>query len=239
MKSIGVVYIIKTENSGDVYIGSTADPLKERMSSHYSPHNKTTSRIVIDQGKSSYHILRTVFYREYLINADLEQDQKSYLRQIEQYYHDIYRANIVNGNKAFLTEEEKKNYNSTYRKKNPEKVKFYDTNSKPCLCGGKFKMNRPKDHLNTLMHKNYVSKGNNLIKFHSQYKDELFWNKNKRKMDIPLDGVVYIENLFMPKNKKGNLDHQDFKSELFCKSIEMQNRISDNFFIENGGKFTL
>ena len=70
----------------------------------------------------------------------------------------IYNSNL-NTNKAYLTEEQKKQYTKQYKKQykidNKDKINIYRNRKFDCCCGGKFLFKHKSRHNKTNIHKQY------------------------------------------------------------------------------------
>lgn len=126
---MGLIYGIHCRiEMDDIYVGSSEDErtYEVRQTSHKSKQNKSSSKIIIDRGD---------YYFQIIEENDLQDDE---LRKREQYW--IEKCNAINHNRAYVSEEEKEEYNKLwyeknrqakleyqreYNEKNKEKIKEY------------------------------------------------------------------------------------------------------------------
>ncbi len=103
----GIVYFIKCLETQEVYIGSTKRKLNIRMNDHKS-HFNCKSRQIIDRGNYFYDTLEVV-----------EDDEDILIR--EQYYINTMK-NCINANRAYITPEQKLEYDRQYYQDNRDKI---------------------------------------------------------------------------------------------------------------------
>jgi len=134
--SNGQVYKIVCNITGEVYIGSTTQPLSKRLSHHKTKKNSCNSKQIIDRGD----------YAIVLIEA-FPCTNKSELFQRERYHYDLIPN--INMKRPFITKEEMLAYyeanretilaqTKAYRDGNSEaisarKKKYYEANSEAIL----------------------------------------------------------------------------------------------------------
>jgi len=125
----GKIYKIVCNITGECYIGSSTQPLAKRLYLHKNKKNKCRSKQIIDRG--DYVIV--------LIEA-FPCANKSELFQRERYHFDLIPN--INRQRPFVTEEERKETNSTqikaYRETNREaylaqKKAYYEANKEAYL----------------------------------------------------------------------------------------------------------
>ena len=151
---LGRVYIIRSPNTDDVYIGSTTMTLKKRFSVHKTPSNQTTSYLVIDEGDATIELLE-----------EIKVIDKRELEFYENQYLELYRDIAVNGKGAFGEDKKtinKKDYEN-HREKRIEKHKIYREKNREknklkveCTCGSVIRKYEIPRHNKTQKHKNYV-----------------------------------------------------------------------------------
>ena len=110
----GKIYMIMTENSNDIYIGSTTQTLEARLEEHESRFRRGVKYY------SSYEILKQGNYKIVLIKnfacnskIELETEETKFQKDLV----------CVNNRLARMTEEEKRQYNKQYKIDNKEKIK--------------------------------------------------------------------------------------------------------------------
>ena len=113
------IYKLVSDKINKIYIGSSAETLEIRFRIHKSKTNGCYSKILFDLGEVEIKKLE-----DYPCNNDNE------LRQREQYYMDLYKPRIVNKNKAYETEDQKKEQNNNRSKENYQKNKEEKKKSK-------------------------------------------------------------------------------------------------------------
>ena len=112
----GQIYKIVCNITGEVYIGSTTQPLSKRLSLHKIKKNLCSSKQIIDRGN----------YAIVLIEA-FPCVNKSELFQRERYHYDLIPN--INRHRPFITQEEmlatQKAYQKAYQKANSESITVY------------------------------------------------------------------------------------------------------------------
>tara|TARA_R110001606_G_C15015113_1_gene608974 strand:+ start:68 stop:583 length:516 start_codon:yes stop_codon:yes gene_type:complete len=158
-----IFYKIFTEDCDDIYVGSTAD-FKSRKNDHknrYYNENHRCYNLKIYQtirangGWSNWKMIQ-IGTRDNITKREAEQIEEE------------YRLNLkatMNMCRAFITPEDKKEYNKEYQENNKEKRKEYDKkyreNNKEkhdCECGGKFTLPSKSCHLKTKRHCEYINR---------------------------------------------------------------------------------
>ena len=134
--SNGKIYMIITENSNDIYVGSTVQTLKQRLHVHASQYKSgvyCSSQEILKQG--NYKI---VLIKNYACNSKLELETEE-----TKYQRDLV---CVNKKKARITEEDKKQYRIDNRDKtNKRGREIYAMKKKGCYIGNKQKINVLRD----------------------------------------------------------------------------------------------
>ena len=150
--------IYKISIAGEDYIGSTKD-LKQRLKGHKStcnvegnPHYnyKLYQHIRANGGWDCCEIAPVEEF-------DCETKQQACIR--EEYWRREYKS-LLNTNKAFATEEEKKEqmkilWENRNKKERNEKLRLVI--STECECGGHYKPPAKKKHLNSKRHQEFIS----------------------------------------------------------------------------------
>ena len=126
---IGYVYAICLL-SGKQYIGSTFMSIQERYLWHQSSMNKCSSKAIILPNSSV------------MLLEEAAVESKAELRQLERKWFDNCE-NVVNKNRPYRSEDEKKKQLADYRSSNKEYFKAYRDNAAgkwgehfTCDCGG-------------------------------------------------------------------------------------------------------
>ena len=132
----GKIYMIMTENSNEIYIGSTTQTLKRRLKEHESRFRRGVKYY------SSYEILKQGNYKIVLIKKfacnsliELEAEETKFQKDLV----------CVNNRLARMTEEEKRQYQKHYKSE-----KF------DCVCGGKYTRRHKSEHLKYKKHLDYL-----------------------------------------------------------------------------------
>jgi len=115
----GKIYKIVSKHSDLIYIGSTIQTLKNRLYKHTNDFHYCTSNELINLG--DYKI---ILVERYSCDNDIE------LRIREQYYMDKFKSDgyrLVNKKKAYLSEEENKEYKKQWIEKNREEIRRKQT----------------------------------------------------------------------------------------------------------------
>ena len=157
----GKIYMIMTENSNDIYIGSTVQTLTKRLEGH-------EAHFRIARYCSSAEIIKQGDYKIVLVKnfacdskAELEFEETKYQKDMV----------CVNNNLARLTDEDRKQYDKQYNKQyiieNREKLKQYRIDNKDtiqkwrktknlCACGGWYQNKGKGGHMKTKKHLYYL-----------------------------------------------------------------------------------
>ena len=102
-----------------IYIGSTTQSLSKRLGEHKTNYKK-------GRNKSSKHIIKLGGYKIILIH-NFNCNNRDELRAEEQRVMDLYkREDLVNYIKAYLTPEQKKEYDKQYNEANKETIQEYN-----------------------------------------------------------------------------------------------------------------
>ena len=170
----GKIYMIITENSNDIYVGSTVQTLKRRLEQHECKYRKgvyRSSQEILKQG--NYKI---VLIKNYACNSKLELETEEAKYQRDLVCVNKYRARITEEERRELKElkemrnEEQRQrkemsrtdletikkkrlrdklYKRKYRqRKKKEKIK--------CVCGGYYTFYHKQQHEETKKHLNYL-----------------------------------------------------------------------------------
>ena len=140
-----------------IYIGSTRN-LRHRISQHKSDCNNNKSK------KYNYKLYLNIrqnggldnFYFD-IIESINTNDKEIVLKQ-EQYLMNKYNSNL-NTNRAFLSEDEKKQYNrqynNQYRIDNNEIINNKKKEKFTCACNGRYTKTHKAEHLKSKKHKQF------------------------------------------------------------------------------------
>ena len=170
---MGIVFMIKCNETGECYIGSanTKKCYIGRKSAHRNIYNsECSSKQIIERGNYTFSIVEE---NEFI---DIE------LRKREQYWIDTSH-HIINKWSAYITPEQNEERIKLYREKNKEKSaeywkEYYEKNKEKiclqqqeyyeknkeykskkfvCECGGKYTQCHKSRHLKTKKHQNYLN----------------------------------------------------------------------------------
>lgn len=161
----GIIYCIECNDTGDKYIGSTYQPLRERMWSHKS-HIKQFDNGNMNGKCKVYSIIKNDNYTYYPLE-ELEIDAPKDLRIRERHF--IENTKCINkmiptrskyeqdkayreGEKREEILQQKREYNS----KNADKIKEHRSQLIDCECGVKYQLGHKAGHLKTLYHRRRV-----------------------------------------------------------------------------------
>lgn len=145
--SQGKIYKIVCNETGDVYIGSTATRLCNRLARH--KHGK--------QYYSSKQIIERNNYQMILIE-NYPCETKEELLWRERYYID--NTNCVNKHRPIITQKEKKERIIKQKKQQYLKNKQKLLERTICVCGGCYNKNGIYRHLKTKKHQVFISQYN-------------------------------------------------------------------------------
>ena len=130
----GKIYMITTENSNDIYIGSTIKTLKSRLTQHEIDFRNgvyCSSSEIIKQGD-----FKIVLIKDFDCNSliELETEETKFQREMV----------CVNKRQARLMRDQI----------NKTNIKWYEKNN--CECGGTFTLKNKTQHNRTLKHTKYL-----------------------------------------------------------------------------------
>ena len=134
----GKIYMIMTENSNEIYIGSTVQTLKRRLAQHECKYRKgvyRSSQEILKQGNYKIVLIKD-FACNSLIELELEETK---------YQKDLV---CVNKKRTRITEGEKRQYNATIQKW--RKTKNF------CACGGRYQNKGKGAHFKSKKHLDYL-----------------------------------------------------------------------------------
>ena len=158
MSGLGKIYKITCNDTGEVYYGSTKQPLSKRKGGHKTDVKR------YDEGKitgklSCYDIVKNNNFKMELV----EEVPLENLKQREKYY--IQNFKCININNPFPTKEEVRALNNENNKKHRQKrnarqKEYREKNSEivECECGSCVKKCRFKEHLKTKKHLEFNKK---------------------------------------------------------------------------------
>lgn len=152
----GKIYMIRSDKTDQVYIGSTTMTLKDRMSCHRSEFKRncanTTSRQIL-QYPDACIVLIELYPCE----------TKEELNAREQYWINEHSDIACNINRAHRTEEDLRADARRWREDNPdyhrrwiEENRERLTEVHKCACGGKYQTRSKVKHENCQMHQQWV-----------------------------------------------------------------------------------
>jgi len=166
------VYMLSNSNGN--YIGSTKQNLNQRISNHKCKY-KNWLKNNEDKYCSSFNVIKDEF--EVITLVELEVKDNLEQRKIEQYY--INNNECINTNRAFQTEETRKEQKKKYRNKNKEQIKKYYEEHKEqikdyqkeyqkenrekrnekmnCVCGGKYIKKNQSVHFKSHKHQLFLN----------------------------------------------------------------------------------
>ena len=220
MNVIGRIYRIECLKTNRSYIGHTIRTLEDRMKEHENINNRYTSWIIIAEGNYQSSVLVEITEYEYEMHSD-GKTVLQYLLSQEQLFMDII-PNIVNKNRAFLTDKEKAFYNQIYRANNRLRCWHYDNDGYICPCGGNILKNAPLKHMKGKKHNKFVSKPENRAIMYDFLKNNKWGTKETKVVSVgfPVSDLpplfdfdqkkAYNINEIRKQLKKKFIDHNTF-----------------------------
>jgi hypothetical protein len=130
--------------------------------------------------------------------------------------------NLVNKNRAFLTDKEKLFYNKIYRANNRLRCWHYDNDGYICPCGGDILKNAPLKHMKGKKHNKFVSKPENRAIMYDFLKNNKWGTKETKVVSVgfPVSDLpslfdfdqkkAYNVNEIRRQLKKKFIDHNTF-----------------------------
>ena len=147
----GYIYCLKNGNLK--YVGSTTNDLKLRLIKHKSSYKRWTEN-PRNVYYSSYKVFQAGGPVEIELLERVEYEDLSDLKKREQYY--ISQGGYVNSIKAYLTEEERKEYVKELRNRRREQEKERSKQHYYCPCGGAYYYFNKNTHTKTKKHTSYI-----------------------------------------------------------------------------------
>mgnify|MGYP003677771722 CR=1 FL=1 len=141
---LGKIYKLTCSQTNAIYIGSTCEALKKRLSHHSTPSNTASSKNLI---KPTIQLIE-----------NYPCDNKSELLWRERWF--VENTECINQVSPIISFEEKIQsvfkYNKFYKKENHVRLNEKNT----CECGGKFTTQNRPTHFKTNKHQRYLEKNN-------------------------------------------------------------------------------
>ena len=153
----GKIYMITTENSNDIYIGSTILTLTKRLQIHESEYR--TGKYCSSQEILKHGNYKILLVKKFACNS---------LFELETEETKIQKSLIcVNKHLARLTDDEKRQNQRKYRIENKESKKQYNnkyrienkdrlTKKINCVCGSHFQRCHKSQHYKSIKHINFL-----------------------------------------------------------------------------------
>ncbi len=163
----GKIYKVINDQTNDIYIGSTCQPLYKRMSSHRNCASKHPERkiykLMNEIGNSHFNVI---------LIENFPTDSKDKLRAREQYHIDLHKPSLNAIGAVFNDAQHKlyqKNFDKQYRLDNKEWIKQrnaqyhadnYELLNKKhnCTCGGEYTHKHKTMHLKSRKHIDYLAR---------------------------------------------------------------------------------
>ena len=144
----GKIYKIVDNTNGNVYIGSTCQTLKNRLSHHKSNYKAYLKGLY--SNITSFDIIKNDNYKiELLENCNTKTKQELFER--EKYY--IQNNSCVN---KIIPSGTQKKTQKEYRDANKDKLNEKNI----CICGGKYTHKHKTTHLKSAKHLNFLENNN-------------------------------------------------------------------------------
>ena len=172
----GKIYKIWNDVDDELYVGSTTQPLSKRMNVH---------RAYARGGKNQriYKHMRGCGIDNFKIELIEYYPCETKEELLKREGHWIRKIGTLNMNRAYTTDEEKKEYQKEYREQNKEKMqeyqkeyqKEYKENNKDkikeynknynkqkitCKCGGRYTRTHKAEHERSKKHQKYINEKN-------------------------------------------------------------------------------
>lgn len=208
-----IVYLISSIHTNDVYVGSTTQDINTRMKQHLNAYNQ----FVIYQSENNYCYSFDILKHgdcEITLLENVNANTNEELRIREDYYYDTL-DNVVNKNKPYSTDEEKKEqkrnhyfknidkykeYNKNYNIENKDKIKQYREENKEHIAEtNKIYYNKNKEHIKE-SHNEWKAKNKEHI---ALYKKQ----KNSVKILCPCSGQYTADHKSKHLNTKKHLKY--------------------------------
>lgn len=212
----GKIYKIVDNTNGNIYIGSTCQPLCKRIAKHKSNYNDWIKDNEKNNFVSSFKILENGDYQIILIE-EYPCENKEQLRMREQYYKD--NNNCINHINAYTSKEYKQEYKKDWYNNNidilKEKSKQWRENNKEKL--KEYFKNHYENNKETIKEKVKNWYDNNIE--HKKEYDKNYYEKNKERIQQRDNIQVLCEcGLMSSKSNltrhKKTLKHQNFLNNL-------------------------
>jgi len=168
--SKGKIYMIMTENSSDIYVGSTIQTLKARLEKHESKYRigskYCSSQEILKQG--DYKI---VLIKNYPCSSKLEllREEGEFQRDMEcinkkiagrtkkEWYEDNRDARLTKQKEHYINNREVIiAYQKEYHIKNREALLAKNKVKYECACGGRYTHSSKSRHFKTKKHQNHI-----------------------------------------------------------------------------------
>lgn len=158
------IYIIRSPNTANVYVGATVQMLSARFSKHTSKFRKGTNKTkaveVLKYGDA---------YIELLESFPCDNIDESNAR--ERYWIRVFEEHKVNKQipgrtSAEYRRDNRQRYNELsrkYTKNNRQKIRFEQNQKNNCSCGGRYTRANKTQHLNTFKHRMYYFNEHNIF----------------------------------------------------------------------------
>jgi len=181
----GKIYQLVCYETGEIYVGSTARDLEDRLDEHKSPSNTCYSKQIINRGNYYIELLETypcnsqfeleVKESEYQraiecinrriarrTNAEWRQDNKETLKAYKLMYYKNNKSYISERSKPYRLENAEKiaKYNKEYHQNNKKAIKACNSKVVVCECGSSCVKQQLKRHKLTKKHINLMNKLN-------------------------------------------------------------------------------
>ena len=158
------IYIIRSPNTENVYIGATVESLSTRFSKHNykfrNGTNETKAREVLKHGGAYIELLES-FPCD---NVDESRAREKYW--IRQFDGQRVNKQIPGRTSAEWHQEhkqEKAEYDKEYRRDNKLKIAERANEKFECNCGGRYTKHNISKHIKTLKHRMYVFNEHNIF----------------------------------------------------------------------------
>lgn len=174
------IYKLSCDNYDKIYVGSTIQPLEERLKDHLNDYNRfkngkcnkvITSFQLFEKGKVSIELLEQCKFttkkdllkkeQEYILKFDNCVNKVLPVRTKKQYRIDC-KDEIKKYREAYYDNHKENILKKThdYYIKNKDKIRAYKNEKIKCSCGGTYNRDHKSCHMKSIKHKTFLENNN-------------------------------------------------------------------------------